>query len=158
MIILTSGCIHLDLGKPFQSEEPEPTEYQIVTKEGFPITHTFDTLEDLDPTHSDTQPIRVKKGTEWVNISISVVINDFQIINNSPLENYTLLDRYVEVIIEYPNKDEYYRKRFEETDDVKRQLSTPAAGPWVVKVEAVGLGYGDTHDSYRINVIANEPV
>ena len=153
-----SGCIHIDFGKPFKPEESEPPEYRIVQKEGFPISHSFDISVSLDPTYSETMPILVKKNTEWVNISIDVLINDFRFINNSPIENYSLLDRYVEVIITDPDGEDYYNKHFTETDEVKRQLSTPAPGPWVVKVEAVGLGYEDTKDSYRIDVIANEPV
>jgi hypothetical protein len=153
-----SGCIHIDLGDPFKPEESEPPEYHIVAKEGFPISHSFNLQKSIDPTHSDTMPIRVKSGTEWVNISIKVVINDFNIINNSPIENYTQLDRYVEVTIDDPNAEQYYNKRFSESDEVRRQLSTPAPGPWVVKVEAVGLGWEDTEDSYLVDVIANEPV
>ena len=158
LLIFSSGCIHIDFGDPFKSEEPEPTKYHIIQKDGFPFSYKFDTIEKRKIENNEAKPIIVKKGTEWVNISIKVVINEFNFINDSPIANYTSLERYVQVVIVNPDNEEYYRKKFIESDEVKRQLSTPATGRWGVKVNAVGLGYQGTHDSYLIDALANEPM
>ncbi len=159
IILSISGCIHIDFGDPLRSEKPKPPEYHIVTKPGFPLKHVFDINDQWNPIESkETQPFIIKHKTEWFNISIEVVINTFNFINDSPLENYSFIDQFVHVTILDPDKEKYYDKEFFETDEVKRQLSTPKSGDWVVLVDAVGLGYGDIHDSYNINVIANEPI
>ena len=122
------------------------------------MSHIFDTLNDQNIQYSDAQPFYVKKSTEWINISIRVVINTFNLINNSPFENYSFIDQQVAVTIFDPNDDHYFDETFIETDDVKRQLSTPQPGRWAVTVDAVGLGFEDTKDSFEIIVIANEPI
>jgi hypothetical protein len=160
MIILvsSSGCIHIDFGNPFKTETPPPPEYRIKIKDGFPMSYTFDTLNDQDIQYSDAQPFYVKEDTQWINISMRVVVNTFNLLNNSPLENYSFVDQQVKITILDPNDDHYFDKTFFETDDVKRQLSTPQPGRWAITVDAVGLGYQDTKDSYEIIVIANEPI
>lgn len=160
ILILTCGCIHIDFGNPFKSEKPKPPEYHIVTKEGFPMTHSFDISDPLNPDvkYSDTQPFIVKPKTDWVNISISIILNTYNFINDSPIGNYSLLDRYVYITILDPSDEKYYEKQFFESAEIKRQLSTPKPSDWKVLVEAIGLGYENIHDSYKINVIANEPI
>ena len=122
------------------------------------MSHEFDLSVQMEIKHTDAKPINVKEDTIWINISINVVINDFNFINNSPIQNYSLLERYVLVTIEDQDKEEYFQKEFLETAEVHRQLLSPQKGLWAVKVEAVGLGYQELKDSYRIDVIANEPV
>jgi hypothetical protein len=158
ILISSSGCIHIDFGNPFKSEEPKKTEFEIKHKEGFPIAYEFDTLTNLNIENSDTEPIAVKSSTEWVNITIKVVINDLELINTTPIANYTNFERSVLVKLLDPDNKPYYEKKFIETDEVRRQLSTPAPGAWIVTVDAVGIGYEDTKDSYWIDVFAFEPV
>ena len=82
IFLSTSGCIHIDLGNPFKSEEEKPPEYRIITKPGFPLKHTFNINDPWNPIESEkSQPFIVKKMTEWVNISINVVLNTFNFIN-----------------------------------------------------------------------------
>jgi hypothetical protein len=158
LALTSAGCIHFDFGDPFRSEEPEPTEYHLMHKEDFPISHYFDFSQNLDPKHSETNPIVVKKGTQWVNVTIEVMLNDFSIINDTPIGNDSLVERYVHVIIQDPEGEEYYNTRFLESAEVKRSISLPTKGPWVVKVEALGFGYQEIRDYYIINAVAFEPI
>lgn len=158
ILVSSSGCIHIDFGNPFKSEEPKAKEFEIKHKVGFPITYEFDTLTDQNIKNSDSGPIAVKSDTEWVNITIKIVINDLELINTTPIANYTNFERSVLVKLLDPDNRPYYEKKFIETDEVRRQLATPAPGAWKVTVDAVGIGYGDTKDSYWIDVYAYEPV
>jgi len=158
LLTSTCGCIHIDFGNPFRSEKPKPPEYHIIKKPGFPLAHTFDIRESLDPTYSDTQPFIIKPDTEWINVTIVVVLNSYNFINNSPIANYSILDRYVKVTIRDPKDKKQLDETYVETTDVRRQFSYPMEGDWVVLVDAVGLGYEDTFDSYHVNVFVNEPI
>jgi hypothetical protein len=157
-VMLGAGCIHIDFGGPFRPAEEKPAEYQYIQKADFPISHEFDYGEQIDPEVSKTLPINVKKGTKWVNITIDVEINDYSLNNDTPIANDSLFERYVHVIIDDPNGEEYYNNKFLETNEDRRHLATPITGPWVVRVEARGFGYGDTKDSFSINAMANEPI
>jgi hypothetical protein len=156
LLISSSGCIHVDLGNPFKEPEPEVTDFRIITKEGFPLTHVFNFEEDSDIRHSDTQPFYVKKDTEWVNISIIVIINNYEFLNNSPL-NISFLEQYVRVTLTGPNEEIYYSNKFTESAELLRPLDAPESGRWIVAVEAKGFGYQGNYDSYTINVVAYEP-
>ncbi len=159
LLISTSGCIHIDFGNPFIEEEPKPTTYNINTKMGFPMSHSFDVTDIRNPDikYSDTQPFIIKKHTQWVNITIKVEIYQYSFFDISPFENYTYFEQYVEVRIEKPNDEIYFEQKFIDTDEENRGLDSPEKGVWKVFVEAAGLGYEDVHDKYYINVIVNEP-
>lgn len=158
VLVFSSGCIHIDFGNPFKSEEEKPMEFEIKHKAGFPLSYEFDTWTNKNIENRDSAPIAVKTGTEWINITIKIVINDIELINLTPISNYTNFERSVLVKLLDPDNTPYYEKKFIETDEIRRQLSTPAPGPWVVTVEAIGLGYEDIKDSYWIDVFAYEPV
>ena len=156
LVLLTSGCIHIDLGNPFHEPKPKITEYKIVTKEGFPIKHVFNFAEDPDFMHSQTKPFYVYKGTEWVNISIIIVINTYMVINNTPI-NLSFLERYVKITIKNPEGKVDYQKRFVESVEQLRPVDKPETGTWIVEVEAKGIGDDETYDYYEVNVVAYEP-
>jgi hypothetical protein len=156
LLSFSTGCIHVDLGNPFQEPEPKVTDFSIVTKQGFPLQHVFNFEEDSDIKHSETQPFYVKKDTEWVNISIIVIINNYEFINNSPV-NITILEQYVRVTLTGPDDEIYYNNKFTESAELLRPLDAPESGRWIVSVEARGFGYQGNYDSYTINVIAYEP-
>jgi hypothetical protein len=157
VVILTSicGCIHIDFGDPFKSPEQKPTEFQVITKPGFPVSHTFDIENDEDVEESKTQPFHVLKYTEWVNISIEVTINNFELINSSVI-NSSILERYVHVTIKGP-EGLYLDQKFIESTKILRPLIPPTPGKWIVSVDARGFGYSGTYDSFKINVVAYEP-
>ena len=157
LTVLSSGCIHIDFGDPFKTHEPRPKEFQIVTKEGFPLNHTFDTISDQAFEITKTKPFYVKEYTEWVNISIEVVINKIENINTSIINLSTLLDRSVKVKLTGPNDIVYYQQEFTESDSRLLPVVPPSVGVWKVEVIAKGFGYGDIHDSFEIIVIAYEP-
>lgn len=156
LVFSTSGCIHIDLGDPFKDPEDKPLEFNVVTKQGFPINHTFDTLDDQRLEKSRTQPFIVFKHTKWVNVSISVVLNDFGFLNSS-ITNSTIIDRYVHISLKNP-EGIYFDHNFKESEKRLVPLIPLTFGKWIVSVEAKGFGYGGTYDSFMVNVKANEPI
>ena len=158
LVLSSSGCIHTDFGDPFRTEKPPPPEFEILAKEGFPMQHVFDTASDQDIKFTDARPFFIKEKTKWINITVHVVLNTYNFLNNSPLENYSFIEQYAKITILDPTDDDLFYWEFYETDDIKREVPTPLTGRWAVTVEAVGLGYGNTKDSYEINIIVNEPI
>jgi hypothetical protein len=156
LLTFTTGCIHVDLGNPFQEPKPEVTDFSIVTKEGFPLQYVFNFEENSDIKHSETQPFYVKSETEWVNMSIIIIINNYEILNNSPI-NISILEQYVRVTLTGPDDEIQYNKKFTESAELLRPLDVPESGRWIVAVEAKGFGYQGNYDSYTINVVAYEP-
>ena len=154
--LFTSGCIHIDLGNPFHEPEPELSTPHVVNKPGFPLTHEFDMREDQDLKYSETQPFYLPKGTEWINISITIVLNYYELINDTPL-NTSLLDRYVIVKLTDPENNLQIDEEFTETDEVLRTIVSPQPGRWIVAVDARGWGNDEIHDYYIIDVISLEP-
>lgn len=157
ILLSLSGCVHIDLGNPFKTSEELPTDFHVITKAGFPMNHTFNTFEDGDLTFTDTQPFYVYEHTQWVNISIDVILNTGETINFS-IFNLSSFERFVHVIITDPYDEVYFEEHFLYTGDAFFPLTPPTAGGWVVAVEAKGVGYQDIRDFYGINVIAYEPV
>jgi hypothetical protein len=156
LITLSSGCIHVDIGNPFQKPEPEIADYAIVTKEGFPLKHTFN-LDAGDIRYGETKPFYIKKGTEWANISIIVIINSYQIINGSPI-NISILEQYVKVSLRGPDDEVYYNDKFTESTEQLWPLNAPKTGRWIVAVDGQGFGTSGSNDYYEVNVVAYEPV
>jgi hypothetical protein len=156
LLTFSTGCIHIDFGDPFKEPKPKVTDFRITTKEGFPLQHVFNFEEDNDIKHSETQPFYIKKDTEWVNVSIIIVINNYEFVNNSPI-NISFLEQYVRVTLTGPDDEIYYNNKFTESAELLRPLDTPGSGRWIVAVEAKGFGYSGNYDSYTINVIVYEP-
>ena len=154
LIISSSGCIHIDLGNPFKDPEKKPTEYQIVDKLDPPITQTFDfnNLNSIET--SITKPFYVQDGTEWVNVSIEIIINTYF---NTSIWNSTMIERYVTIIIDGP-EGVYFDQKFTESTKFLRPLIPPSSGTWIIKVEGRGWGYEDTKDHFEISATAYEPV
>ncbi len=157
LFIFSSGCIHVDLGNPFLEPEPKVTDYQIAPKEGFPLKHVFNIEVDSSTQFSETQPFYIEKGTEWFNISIIIVMNNYQYFNNSPI-NISFLEQYVKVTLTGPDDEIYYNTKFTESAEVIRPYDLPMTGLWIVAVEAKGFGYQGNYDSYEVNVVAYEPI
>ena len=155
--MIGSGCIHIDFGNPFKDKEPEPTEFQIITKEGFPIYYKFDIYEDPELKYSKTQPFYIPKGTEWINISIIVVFESYEYMNLSII-NLSSLERYVHITVTNPENEIIYGEKFMESVELLRSPMPPTPGPWIVGIEAKGMGYEDTYDYFEINVVTYEPV
>jgi hypothetical protein len=151
------GCIHVDLGGPFKTTEPEPKEYKTIHVEGFPLKHVFYTEEDPDTENSETQPFYLPAGTEWVNITIKIEINNYGYINNSPI-NISFIEQYVKIKITDPDKKTYFEKTYIETYDGLTSLDEPDKGTWIVWVEAKGFGNQNIHDNYVIDAISHQPV
>jgi hypothetical protein len=156
LVTLSSGCVHVDIGNPFEKPKPKVTDYAIVTKEGFPLKHAFN-LETGDIRYGETKPFIIKKGTEWANISIIVVINDYQLINGSPI-NISFLEQYIKVSLKGPDDEIYYNDKFTESTELLWPLNEPETGRWIVAVDGQGFSTSGSNDYYEINVIAYEPV
>lgn len=153
MMLLTSGCIHIDLGNPFKDPEEKPIDYKITTKAE--LKHVFDMNEDPDGKYSETEPFYIQKHTEWINISITVEINSYDILNSSLL-NLSFLEQYVHVMITDPDGELFYDKKFEESVDIKSPIP-PTTGPWKLQVDGKGWGDEENQDNYKIIVVVYEP-
>ena len=156
LFIFSSGCIHVDLGNFFDEPEPEVKDYRINTKEGFPLKHVFNFEQDNSIKKSETQPFYIKKGTEWANLSIIVVINNYEFINNSPID-LSLLEQFVHVTLTAPDDSLFYDNKFTESAEIIRPMDEPEPGRWIVAVDAKGFGYQGNYDSYEINIVVYEP-
>ena len=157
ILVSFSGCIHVDLGNPFKEPTPTIEGYYVVHKNGFPLAHTFKVDEGDSIKYSETQPFYIYKGTEWINISIIVSLNSYNLVNSSPI-NLSFLERYVEVSLIDPSDEVVYKEKFLESDDKLVPVNSPASGRWIVAVEAKGFGVQGTYDSYMVDLITYEPV
>ena len=142
-----SGCIDIHWAKGFLEEEEYEIDYHIVQK--WRLDHYFE--RDLG-THEEDMPIHILKGTTWLKINVSVVLN--QSIG---------IARYLEITLLEPgeksDKNMFLTRTYNATTTELIQVDDPIPGEWrfEIKGRGIGIGIGGFQDSYVVEVTTYEP-
>ena len=140
-----SGCIDIHWAKSLIEEDKEVIDYHIVQK--WREEHFFG-LEFN--THEKDLPIHIIKGTIWMKINVSVILN--QSIG---------IVRYLDITLFEPgdqsDRNMNLTRRYDTTTEEFFQIDDPIPGEWRFLISGRGIGAGGYQDSYVVEVTAYEP-
>ena len=160
MVMSTSGCVDIYGARGIfgGKEPPAPVVYKERLKAQ--VSHEFDT-DPVDPgswTFSGSDTATVKKGTQWLTISIQVTMIDIGSLNITlPFPTF---ERYVHVQVRgadgsIQHDNTYYVSTPPET----LTLMSPIDGPWSIHADATGYGRAalGVADSFKVMMSVREP-
>jgi len=148
LILSSTGCIDVYLGKEMLGGRVESEKYKTVEKAG--MSYAFETVppNSENTKYSDSRDFSIKKETVWIHVNIDY---DQAAGVPNPLNVYRHLT--VTVFSDKYNQTWTYN---DTAQDIK-VVESPPSGSWKIEIEAEGVGYLDYKDSFTVTVFAKEP-
>jgi hypothetical protein len=151
LVLSSTGCIDVGLGKEMLGGRVEKEKYKTVEKAE--MSYAFETTSDPSSTeYSDSRDFSIKKETVWMHIKVEYDQSGW-----SPV--FYPVTRHLTVTVFSSDGKEYKNKTYTDTDEDIIIIENPSSGTWKVEVESEGIGEsGHGQDSFTVTVFAKEPI
>ena len=149
LILSSTGCIDVYLGKEMLGGRVEKEKYKTVEKAE--MSYAFETTTDPSSTeYSDSRDFSIKEGTSWIHINVEYNQSGWNPVS------YTVY-RHLTVTVFSSDGKECKNKTYTDTDEDVIVIEQPVSGTWKVEVESEGVGEsGRGQDSLTVTVFAKE--
>ena len=148
LILSSTGCIDVYLGKEMLGGRVEKEKYKTVEKAE--MSYAFETFppNPENTKYSDTMNFSIKTETVWMHIYVEY-----------DQSGWHPLFRHLTVTVFFPNGSECKNKTYTNTDEDVIIIEQPVSGIWEVKIESEGIGHPNyAQDSFTVTVFAKEPI
>ncbi len=149
LVLSSTGCIDVYLGKEMLGERVEKEKYKTVEKAE--MSYAFETTTDPSSTeYSDSRDFSIKKETVWIHINV-----DYH--QASGLPNVLNVYRHLTVNV---FSDKYNQTwTYNDTAQDIKVIESPPSGSWKITVESEGVGHPDHgQDGFTVTVTAKERI
>ncbi len=148
LILSSTGCIDMYLGKEILGGRLESEKYKVVEK--LEMGYAFETVppDSENTKYSDSRDFSIKKGTSWIHINIEYDQSGWSPVIYSVYRHLT-----VTVFSDKYNQTWTYN---DSSQDIKI-INSPSPDSWKIEIAAGGIGYlGKGQDSFTVTVFAKE--